>query len=97
MQNLFNVNQVAFMLKVHPLTIRRYLREGKLKAVRVGGCVRIAENDLQQATKEFSPHPKNIHKSSERKIGDTKIFNIEDPMLYMEGRGASIHLHEIKT
>jgi excisionase family DNA binding protein len=37
MDNLLNVNQVAFILKVHPLTVRKYIKDGKLKAIRAGG------------------------------------------------------------
>ena len=52
MDNLFNVNQAAFILKVHPLTIRRYIKEGRLKALKVGGAIRIREKDLQEFNKD---------------------------------------------
>ena len=62
MENLFNVNQVAFILKVHPLTIRRYIKEGLLKAVRAGGNIRIKESELQNFNKDFTS-PKSAIKS----------------------------------
>lgn len=91
MDNLLNVNQVAFILKVHPLTIRRYLKEGKLKAVRVGGNIRIKESQLNDFNKDFfsAPFAKQTLKS---KIKHAKIFNLDDPLFRLKGRGASLNL-----
>ena len=41
---LFSVNQVSILLKVHPLTVRRYIKEGKLKAIRVAGNIRVPKS-----------------------------------------------------
>lgn len=91
MENLLNVNQVAFILKVHPLTIRRYIKEGKLKAVRVAGNVRIKESSLSDLNKDFSPTPsrKQLVRTS---IIPAKVFNIDDPLFRLNGRGASLSL-----
>ncbi len=90
MENLLNVNQVAFILKVHPLTIRRYLKEGKLKAVRVGGNIRIKESQLNEFNKDFSPaQKKEIIKT---KIRPAKTFTLDDPLFRLRGRGASLNL-----
>lgn len=89
MDNLLNVNQVAFILKVHPLTVRRYLRDGKMKAVMIGGNVRIKESQLQEFSKEFSPGLRNHQeKSGETKL---KIFTTEDPIFQLKGRVASLY------
>jgi excisionase family DNA binding protein len=88
MDNLLNVNQVAFILKVHPLTIRRYLRDGKLKAIMIGGNVRIKESQLQEFSKEFSPGARSQIKSIEKKV---KIFTSEDPLFQLKGRVASLN------
>ena len=91
MDTLLNINQVAFILKVHPLTVRRYVKEGKLKAIKVGGNVRIKESQLLDFNKDFNPQEskKNIVKN---KIIPSKIFNGEDPLLRLKGRGASLNL-----
>ena len=91
MENLLNVNQVAFILKVHPLTIRRYIKEGKLKAVRAGGNVRIKESSLSDFNKDFSTtlSPKQTVKS---KLHPAKVFTLEDPLFRLKGRGASLSL-----
>lgn len=91
-ENLFNVNQAAFILKVHPLTIRRYIKEGKLKAVKAGGNIRIKETELQQFNKEFMPQTKTERSPFAIKISPAKSFTNDDPFLRLKGRGASLHL-----
>lgn len=90
--NLLSVKQVAFILRVHPLTIRRYIKEKRLKAIKVGGNIRIEENALQDFHKEITPQTQEsirIFKTS--KLG-AKLFNTDDPMLRLQGRGASLKL-----
>lgn len=91
MQNLLNVNQVAFILKVHPLTVRRYIKEKKLNAVKAGGNIRIPETELSLFTKAFEPRQKDKN-VSERKRIPAKTFNHDDPLLRLEGRGAGLRL-----
>jgi len=92
MENLFNINQAAFILKVHPLTIRRYIKEGKLKAIRVGGNVRIKESQLQEFNKDFTPGEQKIRSPFRLKPIQAKVFTIDDPLLRLKGRGASLTL-----
>jgi len=46
-KELFTVNQVADMFEMHPKTIRRYIRNGNLKAIKVGGQWRVTKDDLK--------------------------------------------------
>lgn len=94
MDNLFNVNQAAYILKVHPLTIRRYIKEGRLKAVKVGGNIRIKESSLQEFNKDFNPtQQEETTKPVNRiKLQSAKVFTLDDPFLRLKGRGASLHL-----
>lgn len=92
MDTLFNVNQAAFILKVHPLTIRRYLKEGRLKGIKVGGAIRIREKDLTDFNKDYTPKPKTTDAIMRPKINPAKNFSMEDPLLRLNGRGASITL-----
>ncbi len=91
MDNLFNVNQVAFILKVHPLTIRRYIKEGRLKAIKAGGNIRIKESSLTDFNKDFSNETKkvNVLKNS---LKPSKTFTLDDPLFRLKGRGASLIL-----
>jgi excisionase family DNA binding protein len=91
MENLLNIRQVAFILKVHPLTVRRYIRDGKLKAVRVGGNIRIKESQLLDFNKDFSsaPSKKPFVKNS---LNPARIFTLDDPIFRLKGKGASLNL-----
>jgi excisionase family DNA binding protein len=48
--NLLSIEQVAQRLGVHARTVRRYVHEGRLKAVRIGKQYRIAAEDLAALT-----------------------------------------------
>ena len=49
-QELFSVEQVAVKLGLHVRTVRNYVRDGRLKAVRIGKQYRIAAEDLEAFT-----------------------------------------------
>ena len=45
-ERFLTVAEVAERLKVHPITVRRHIKAGRLRAVRFGRAVRIRESDL---------------------------------------------------
>jgi excisionase family DNA binding protein len=92
MENLLNVNQAAFILKVHPLTVRRYIREKKLKAVKAAGNVRIKESDLLEFNKEYVSHHSEETPTVKQKTKPAVTFSVDDPFLRLKGRGASLTL-----
>jgi len=92
MNNLLSVRQAAFILKVHPLSIRRYIKEEKLKAVKVGGNVRITEEELQQFHKAVTPKAVEKNYTAKIKRLPTKEFSQDDPLLRLQGRAASLNL-----
>ena len=50
-ERLYTVQEVAGRLKTTPETVRRWLRSGRLRGIRLGGTklgYRIAETDLQR-------------------------------------------------
>jgi excisionase family DNA binding protein len=49
----YSVEQVANLLGLHVRTVRTYVRDGRLKAVRIGKQYRIAREDLDA----FTGHP----------------------------------------
>lgn len=86
MEEFYTINQAAITLKVHPLTVRRYIKEGKLKAYRAGGNIRISLNDLRAFTQNFIPQPRQIKQQPTQ----TQPFSFDDPLLNLKGRGLSM-------
>lgn len=94
MEPLLSVKQVAFILKVHQLTIRRYIKQGKLKAVRVGGNVRIKESDLEKFHAELQAAPPQQSIIVNAKKFNEQQFSYNDPFFQLSGKGASINSYE---
>ncbi len=60
LQELYSVEQVAERLGLHVKTVRSYVREGRLKAVRIGKQYRIAREDLEAMTGRPEPAPEPV-------------------------------------
>ncbi|MEU9116554.1 helix-turn-helix domain-containing protein [Streptomyces sp. NPDC048483] len=56
-ERLYSVEQVAERLGLHVRTIRNYVRDGRLAAVRIGKQYRIAHADLEAFTGRPLPGP----------------------------------------
>ncbi|MBT6068919.1 helix-turn-helix domain-containing protein [Candidatus Peregrinibacteria bacterium] len=54
MQKIYTPEQVGAMLQLHPLTITKYIKKGKLKASRIGRIYRITESAVQQFLEDLS-------------------------------------------
>ncbi len=61
MQRLRNVHEASELLGISPWTVRAYIREGKLRPVRLGRRVLLAEGELErlvaQSQEQSVPHP----------------------------------------
>lgn len=90
MDTLLSVKQVAFIFRVHPLTIRRYIKSGKLKAVRVGGNVRIKESDVQSFHADLQTASPQQSIIVNAKKPQEQQFSYNDPFLQLNGKGASL-------
>jgi len=90
MDNLLSVKQVAYILKVHPLTVRRYIKDERLKAVKSGGNVRIKESDLNEFNKDFKPNKTLPDRGLKEPTYQT--FNDADPIFQLKGKGASLDI-----
>ncbi len=54
MDGLMTVEEVAGVLRLNQVTIRRYIRAGTLKAVKVGGRIRVRREDVDELLQRTS-------------------------------------------
>src|SRR6476660_2733400 len=54
-QDLYSVEQVADLLGLHVRTVRNYVRDGRLKAVRIGKQYRIGRDGIESLTGQPLP------------------------------------------
>ncbi|WP_067824483.1 helix-turn-helix domain-containing protein [Actinomadura kijaniata] len=54
-QQYYSVEQVAELLDLHVRTVRGYVRDGRLRATRIGKQYRIAREDLEEFTGAPAP------------------------------------------
>jgi excisionase family DNA binding protein len=92
MENLFTIKQVSYILKVHQLTVRRYIRDKKLAAIKVGGNVRIKEEELQKFQKNYSVGEKSKPAKIDEKF--KSVFSFDDPLWRLDGISTSLSLPE---
>jgi excisionase family DNA binding protein len=57
-EKIFTTEQVANILQVHPFTILKFIREGKLKGIKLGRVYRIKESDIRKFLEERMTNPK---------------------------------------
>lgn len=55
----YTVEQISEMLGIHPKTIQRYIREGKLRATKIGKSWRVTGHDLSVFTEQAETGDKN--------------------------------------
>lgn len=89
MDDYYSVKQVSIILKVHPLTVRRYIKTLNLKAVRVGGAIRVARENLDQFISEFKPITR-IHMLAQGSSPKFKVFDEYDSIFRLKARGSSV-------
>ncbi|GHE89865.1 MerR family transcriptional regulator [Amycolatopsis deserti] len=75
-EKLYSVDQVASMLGLHVRTVRGYVREGRLKAVRIGKQYRIAQKDLEAFTGRAASAPPRG--SGTRHVDVSSIVEIDE-------------------
>lgn len=56
-ETYYTVEQISELLDIHPKTIQRYIREGKLRAVKLGKSWRVTGHDLSLFTEHGGAAP----------------------------------------
>lgn len=83
----FTTEQVANILQVHPFTILKFIKEGKLMGIKLGRVYRIKESDVEEflETRMTGKAKKKVEESKQDKEeeGEKTTFKVkqkdEDP------------------
>lgn len=76
-QELYSVEQVAERLGLHVRTVRNYVRDGRLKAFRIGKQYRIARADLEALTGRPAPAVEREPARRHRHVEASSIVQID--------------------
>jgi len=76
-EELYSVDQVAAQLGLHVRTVRNYIRDGRLKAVRIGKQYRIAREHLEALTGHRSAAAAASQPPPRRHVEVSSIVQIE--------------------
>jgi excisionase family DNA binding protein len=76
-QELYSIDQVARRLGLHVRTVRNYVRDGRLKAVRIGKQYRIAREHLEALTEHPAAAPAAESETPRRHVEVSSIVQIE--------------------
>ena len=89
MDEYYTVSQLAKIWKLHPITIRRYIREGKLNATKIGGRVRISRDQADNMTKAIHETPRRGRPPQLTNTVIRRPFDETNPLWRLKGIGAS--------
>src|SRR3990172_4171341 len=82
---LMTIQETARLLRVSPLTVRRYIAARRLPAVRVGRGVRVRKEDIDKL-----PTPVEVGLEAVRpRVKRGGVFTKEDPLWRLVGIGHS--------
>ncbi|MFH1218444.1 MAG: helix-turn-helix domain-containing protein [Candidatus Peregrinibacteria bacterium] len=88
----FTTDQVAKILQVHPFTILKFIKEGKMKGLKLGRVYRILESDVKIFIEERMTQPKEktqAKKKVEQEEKKTPTFELKND------KGDTDHYHII--
>ncbi|PJJ26840.1 helix-turn-helix domain-containing protein [Lacrimispora celerecrescens] len=95
-EKYYSVEQISEMLNIHPKTIQRYIREGKLRAGKIGKSWRVTGHDLSvfmESTK--IPSGKETSHSINKSDYEIKVSSVID--IDVEGMDDAIRIMNTVT
>jgi excisionase family DNA binding protein len=82
---LLTIAEAASLLKVAPITVRRFIAAGRLPAVRVGKSIRVRREALEQVITPVEPRKRK----SRKRIPAGRPLTFDDPMWALVGSATS--------
>ena len=77
MQDMYSAEQVASQLGLHVRTVRNYIRDGRLRGVRIGKQYRIARQDLESLTGHRAAASLSSADAPRREVEVSSIVEVE--------------------
>jgi excisionase family DNA binding protein len=76
-QEMYSVEQVADRLGLHVRTVRNYVRDGRLKAVRIGKQYRISRANLEELTGDPVPESPRTSAGRVRRVQVSSVVEVD--------------------
>jgi excisionase family DNA binding protein len=76
-QQYYSVDQVAELLDLHVKTVRAYIRDGRLRATRIGKQYRVRRQDLEEFTGGPLPRPEAPAAGSGRTAEASTVVRVD--------------------
>ena len=75
--DLLTIQETADILRVSPVTVRRFIKSKRLPAVRVGRALRVKREDVEKLPEQVDPDLE--------KLANAKPFTMDDPLWSLVG------------
>jgi len=76
-EKYYTAEEISQMLSIHPKTVQRYIREGRLRATKIGKSWRVSGHDLSVFTEGGSPARKVQKKPAEMQVKASSVIDID--------------------
>ena len=95
-EKYYSVEQISGMLKIHPKTIQRYIREGRLRAAKIGKSWRVTGHDLSVFVEsgrdeQFGPENRPARSVVASSVVDITAVEKEDAIRIMNTLTAALN------
>ncbi len=90
-ETFYTVEQIASLLKIHQKTVQRYIREGRLRAVKVGKSWRVSGHDLSVFTESEPLSPEQAPAAHISCVADVTVASRSEAIRMMNLLTASLN------
>lgn len=92
MKKLLSIKETAEYLNVHWQTVRKYIKQGTLKSIKIGRSVRIEKSELERFLRIQKPKENKVEIERKYIIKDRK--SLENKLLELDAR-VTFHAHVV--
>jgi excisionase family DNA binding protein len=83
--DLLTVQETAQILKVTPITVRRFIAAGRLAAIRAGKGVRVRKESVEQFIQPVEPKAEPTYQDSAARAPRGRPMTFDDPLWELVG------------